>query len=227
MASAVTNTSTSVSSGSNTVATNPKAELKSQDFMKLLLTELQYQDPTSPMDTDKMLTQTSQLSSLEAQNATKTAMENMTTAFKTSANYSLSSAIGKMADTGLTSLSVSNGSGGKFDVYLPVDTSTATVNIVDSTGNTTYKTFTYAGKEAKKAGIFQVDWDATGNDGAKVKDGAYYVKVSYTGTGAGDKPVTTTIGAYPIESLKIDNGTAYFGVGSKYIEVSKIKEIYQ
>ncbi|HOI83039.1 MAG TPA: flagellar hook capping FlgD N-terminal domain-containing protein, partial [Campylobacterales bacterium] len=142
MASAVSNTNTSVTSGANTTATNPKAELDSQAFMKLLLVELQYQDPTSPMDTDKMLTQTSQLSALEAQNATKTAMENMTNAFKTSANYSLSSAIGKMADTGLTALNVKNGSGGTFDVYLPKDTKSSTVSIVDSTGNTTYKTFT-------------------------------------------------------------------------------------
>ncbi|MGE4398061.1 MAG: flagellar hook capping FlgD N-terminal domain-containing protein [Campylobacterales bacterium] len=225
MASAVSNTNTSVTSGSNTTATNPKAELDSQAFMKLLLVELQYQDPTSPMDTDKMLTQTSQLSALEAQNATKTAMENMTNAFKTSANYSLSSAIGKMADTGLTALNVSGGKGGTFDVYLPKDTTTATVSIVDSTGNTTYKTFTYAGDDAKSKGVFQIDWDGTNNGGAAVADGAYYVKVEYTATdGTTGK---NTIGAYPIESVKIVDGTAYFKVGSQYVEVSSIKEIYE
>lgn len=224
MASSIQNTATSVSNTSNTTATNPKAELQSQDFMKLLLVELQYQDPTSPMDTDKMLTQTSQLSALEAQNATKAAMEGMTTAFKTSANYSLSSAIGKMADTGLSVLQVSGGTGGKFDVYTPVDTKDLTVSIVDSTGNTTYKTFNYNGDNAKSKGVFQVDWDGTDNSGAKVKDGAYYVKVNYTGTD--DKTGTTTIGAYPIESLKISDGTAYFKVGNQYVDVSTIKEIY-
>lgn len=225
MASAIQNTPTSVTSGANTVTSNPKAQLDSQAFMKLLLTELQYQDPTSPMDTDKMLTQTSQLSALEAQNATKTAMENMTTAFQTSANYSLTSAIGKMADTGLTALNVSGGKGGKFDVYLPKDTTTSTVSIVDSTGNTTYKTFTYEGDEAKSKGVFQVDWDGTDNAGGTVADGAYYVKVEYTATdGTTGK---TTIGAYPIESVKVTNGTAYFKVGSNYVDVSKIKEIYQ
>ena len=222
MASAVSNTNTSVTSGANTTATNPKAELDSQAFMKLLLVELQYQDPTSPMDTDKMLTQTSQLSALEAQNATKTAMENMTNAFKTSANYSLSSAIGKMADTGLTALNVKNGSGGTFDVYLPKDTKSSTVSIVDSTGNTTYKTFTY---DAKDKGVFQVDWDGSNNSGGKVADGAYYVKVEYTATdGTTGK---STIGAYPIESVRIVDGTPYFKVGSQYVEVSSIKEIYE
>jgi flagellar basal-body rod modification protein FlgD len=222
MASAVTNTATTVSNTANTVATNPKAQLDSQAFMKLLLTELQYQDPTSPMDTDKMLTQTSQLSALEAQNATKTAMENMTKSFQTSANYSLASAIGKIADTGLTALNVSGGKGGKFDVYLPKDTTDSTISVVDSTGNTTFKTFSY---DAKSKGTFQVDWDGTDNSGAKVADGAYYVKVAYNGTdGTAGK---TTIGAYPIESIKVDGSTAYFKVGSNYVDVTKIKEIYQ
>lgn len=225
MASAVTNTGTTVTNSANTVATNPKAQLDSQAFMKLLLTELKYQDPTSPMDTDKMLTQTSQLSALEAQTATKDAMNAMTKSFQTSANYSLTSAIGKMADTGLTALNVKGGVGGKFDVYLPTDTKTSTVSIVDSTGNTTYKTFTYADKDAKAKGVFQVDWDGTNNSGAKVSDGAYYVKVNYTDKS--DKEGKTTIGAYPIESVKVDGATAYFKVGSNYVDVTKIKEIYQ
>jgi len=221
MASAVTSTSTTVANTSNTTATNPNAQLDSQAFMKLLLTELQYQDPTSPMDTDKMLTQTSQLSALEAQNATKTAMDNMTKSFQTSANYSLASAIGKMADTGLSALNVQGGAGGKFDVYLPTDTTTSTVSIVDSTGNTTYKTFNY---DAKSKGTFQVDWDGTNNEGAKVSDGAYYVKVVYNGTdGTTGK---STIGSYPIEGIKVDGATAYFKVGSQYVDVTSIKEIY-
>lgn len=221
MAAAITNTATNVTSNSNTTATNPKAQLDSQAFMKLLLVELQHQDPTSPMDTDKMLTQTSQLSALEAQNATKDAMSAMTEAFKTSSNYSLASAIGKMADTGLTALNVSGGEGGKFDVYLPKDTTGSVVSIVDSSGNTTFKTFTF---EDQNKGVYQIDWDGTDNSGAKVADGAYYVKVEYDATdGTSGK---TTIGAYPIESLKVDGATAYFKVGNQYVDVNKIKEIF-
>jgi flagellar basal-body rod modification protein FlgD len=49
--------------------------------------------------------------------------------------------------------------------------------------------------------------------------------VAYNGTdGTAGK---TTIGAYPIESIKVDGSTAYFKVGSNYVDVTKIKEIYQ
>ena len=55
--------------------TNPHAQLDKDAFMKLLLTELQYQDPTSPMDSEKMLTQTSQLATLETQENTNQMMK--------------------------------------------------------------------------------------------------------------------------------------------------------
>jgi flagellar basal-body rod modification protein FlgD len=220
MASAISNTNTTVSNTSNTTTSNPKAQLQSQDFMKLLLVELQYQDPTSPMDTDKMLTQTSQLATLEAQNATKDAMTKMTAAFQTSANYSLASAIGKMADTGLSGLNVTNGSGGTFDVYLPADTSSSVVSIVDSVGNV-YKTFSYG---AKTKGTFSIEWDGSDSAGNKVKDGVYTAKVEYIDTNG--NAGKTTIGVYPIESLKVDGPTAYFKVGSQYVDVTKIKEIF-
>lgn len=51
--------------------------LGKDDFLKLLLVELQYQDPTSPMDTEKILTQTSQLATLESATKTNTALENL------------------------------------------------------------------------------------------------------------------------------------------------------
>lgn len=221
MASAVTNTTTTVSQTTNTTAVNPKGQLGSQDFMKLLLVELQYQDPTSPMDTDKMLTQTTQLSTLEAQNATKTAMENMTKSFQTSASYGLAASIGKMADTGLSGLSVSKGVGGTFDVYLPEDTTTASIDITDSVGNT-IKTLSLDGKTK---GVYSMTWDATDASGAKAADGVYKVAISYTDkSGASKKGV---MGAYPIEGVQFNtDGEAKLKVGSNYVAVSSIKTIY-
>jgi len=220
MSSAITNTSTTVSSSSNTTASNPKAELQSQDFMKLLLVELKYQDPTSPMDSDKMLTQTSQLSALEAQNATKDAMENMTKAFQTSANFSLASTIGKTADTGLSSIALSNGKADGFDVYLPVSTTSSVVSITDSVGNVIQ---TYS-SSAQAAGVYNIRWDGTNTSGETVADGIYTAKVSYTGTDG--STATSKIGTYPIESIKVDGAKAYFKVGNKYVDVTTIKEIF-
>ena len=45
---------------------NEKGILGKDEFLKLLLVELQHQDPTAPVETDKILSQTSQLARLEA-----------------------------------------------------------------------------------------------------------------------------------------------------------------
>jgi flagellar basal-body rod modification protein FlgD len=44
---------------------NPKSLLDKDDFLKLFVTQLQHQDPMSPMDNDQMVAQMSQLSTVE------------------------------------------------------------------------------------------------------------------------------------------------------------------
>lgn len=99
--SGTTRTDSSSSSG---IVSNPNATLDKDAFLKLLLIELQHQDPTDPMDSDKMLTQTSQLSALEMQQNTNTTMQKMvetmqllSNSFSTSMSTSAIGAIGKMA----------------------------------------------------------------------------------------------------------------------------------
>lgn len=49
-----------------TAATNsPKQDMDSELFMKLLVVQLQNQDPSSPMNTNEMITQTTQLATME------------------------------------------------------------------------------------------------------------------------------------------------------------------
>ncbi|QIK84302.1 flagellar hook assembly protein FlgD [Sanguibacter sp. HDW7] len=54
---------TSIYSGVN--PSTAKNELDGESFLKLLVAQLRYQDPSSPMDTNQMMAQTSQLASVE------------------------------------------------------------------------------------------------------------------------------------------------------------------
>ncbi|MEO9247803.1 flagellar hook capping FlgD N-terminal domain-containing protein [Citricoccus nitrophenolicus] len=69
-----------------TTATGPKQELDGEVFLKLLVTQLQNQDPSSPMDTNQMVSQAAQLSMTETMNgiaetlASQTAASSMSTA---------------------------------------------------------------------------------------------------------------------------------------------------
>ncbi len=61
---------------STTTYSNPNAELGETDFLELMLTQLQNQDPMDPMDTSEMtnqITQYSMLDQMEQMNASMTA----------------------------------------------------------------------------------------------------------------------------------------------------------
>lgn len=63
------------------VKKNPN-ELDNDSFMKLFLEQLKNQDPTAPMETDKIITQTAQLTQVEMQEKTKQTMMELAEAMK-------------------------------------------------------------------------------------------------------------------------------------------------
>jgi flagellar basal-body rod modification protein FlgD len=67
MADAVTGTDNVTSTGIYTTQPTrvPKQSLDSEAFMQLLVTQLRNQDPSSPMDTNQMISQTTQLAVME------------------------------------------------------------------------------------------------------------------------------------------------------------------
>ena len=48
-----------------TPAAAPKQELDGEAFLALLVAQLRYQDPTSPLDTSEMMAQSTQLATME------------------------------------------------------------------------------------------------------------------------------------------------------------------
>ncbi len=213
-------TSTNLTKDSST-ATNPKAILGKDDFMHLLLTELQYQDPTDPMDSAKILTQTSELATLESASNTNKALENLTKQLGSSANLTAVSAIGKMGSLGNNTITLSKDKSNTFEIYFAHDIQTGEVNIKDNNGNIV-KTLEL---QPQKGGVLSFNWDGTDNSGNKMPEGSYSIDANYSDGQTGN--FTTAYGAYPIESVKFDKGEALLKMGSNYYPLSKIQEIYQ
>jgi len=217
---AITQTSATSALSTTTNPTNPKGTLGKDDFMKLLLAELQYQDPTAPMDTEKILAQTSQLATLESSDNTKTALQNLTKILGTSQQFSTISAIGKTADLGSNAISLNKGSSAKFELYFPKAIKHGTVDITDASGNLIKS----LDVQTNPSGVYQFTWDGKNQSGQSADAGVYHVNANYTDKN-GDAQ-KTKLGTYPIESIKFDKGQALAKVGSSYVPLDNIKEVY-
>ncbi len=213
----LSSTATTTTTSSST--TNPNSVLGKDDFLKLLLLELKYQDPTAPMDSEKILSQTSQLATLESAENTNKALAELATSLASSAQYAGISAIGKIADTGSNAVVLEKGKKVDFELYYPDAVTTGKINILDKNGKI-LKTMDVG---ATDAGVSAYKWDGTNAAGSTVDAGIYYIESTYTK--ADNTTATTRVGLYPIESIKFDSGKTYAKLGSNYIDFSTIKEI--
>ncbi|CDL89408.1 TPA: flagellar basal body rod modification protein [Campylobacter coli] len=233
---AATTTSTSTTSdtsstSSSGLVSNPNATLDKDAFLKLLLIELQHQDPTDPMDSDKMLTQTSQLSALEMQQNTNTTMQKMvetmqllSNSFSTSMSTSAIGAIGKMATVSDNKIKLTGSDEIiALKMYLPEDSDEngVTLEVYDSNNKLVFSEKSDA--KSISQGLFTMEWPGRNNDGVYAGDGEYTVKMVYNNKN-GEK-ITANYGTYPIEGIVFKEGIAYAKMAGQEVPFDAISEI--
>jgi flagellar basal-body rod modification protein FlgD len=215
-------TSTSSTTTSSTTSSS-SSSLSKDDFLQLLLTELQSQDPTDPMDSDKILTQTSQLANLEASENTTAALEDLSSKLQSSTAFSATSTIGKMASLGSNYISYS-GTAVTYEMYFPSEISDGTITIKDSDKNT-IRTIDLGDVAAGKSGVVSLTWDGKDSEGNLVESGNYSISATYVDTDGTSKD--TMVGVYPVESVYYEDGTTYLKLGSQYYPVDSVVEYYE
>ena len=213
------NAATNTDVAASTAAAN-KTVLGKDDFMTLLLVELQHQDPTEPMDSEKILTQTSQLAGLESAENTNKALEELAASLGATQQFSTIAAIGKTADLGSDAISLDEGASSAFEVYFPSDIQQGTINITDLQGNDVAT----IDVGTNPSGVYQFDWDGLNAAGNPAESGIYRVNADYSDPDG--NTLQTRLGAYPIESVRFENGETLVKVGSSYVPLDNVVEVY-
>ena len=220
-----TNFLTGTTSSVDGISVNPKSALSKDDFLKLLITQLQYQDPTSPMDSEKILQQTSQLASLETQQNTNKALEELSTSFKQNKNFAAVASIGKYAKLD-TSVKLTKNSDGKtnpvtFTLNFAEDIKSGTIQIYDEQ-NRLVKTINI--DEGTK-GKHSYTWKGLTDAGENAKSGTYKIVANYINPDG--VTLQADFGAYKIDSVKFDGGKTYLKLNGSFVDFSKVQEIFQ
>ena len=109
--------------------------LDSEDFMNLLITQLQNQDPLDPTDTSEMVSQMAELSNMEATQEMSNNIEKLLEYQVSQNNLQLISLLGNEITASSNVVAVSDGEPGTGEFTLKSDVQSCQVDISDSSGN--------------------------------------------------------------------------------------------
>lgn len=205
-------------------------EMKKDDFLLLLVSQLKLQDPLNPVDNSEFLNQLSQLRAIEGTNNIQTAVEGLKEAFsgtveaqKYSAtsisNSSAVSLIGKevrLRDTQI-SYGARNGESVPIRVHLGNHAS-AQVQLVDIDGNVV-KTLAAEGKDRENSATLM--WDGSGDDGLRVKAGKYDIRI----VGQEDDPSLYAFVQDVVAGVRFSQNGALIKVGGKEMSIGNVMDV--
>lgn len=210
--------STSATSASSAVSS--LSSLNADDFLQLLLVELENQDPTDPVSTSDMLQQFSTLSQLAQSEKTDAYLKSLNECISSLSNSQAVSYVGKTISYSGDELTISSGSGGNLSFDLASAASDVSATIYNSSG-TAVKTIDLG---SRSAGSYVYSWDGTDSSGTTVSDGTYTVKYSATDT-SGNSVSVTTSGTVTVTGVVYKSGVAYLVTANGDIPLSSVTEV--
>lgn len=217
-------TSSTSNSSSSTQTTVPGA-LGKNDFMKLLIAQMQNQDPLNPADSSQYAAQLAQFSSLEQLqnlNDSMTQSINANITLTQSINNTLASnLIGK--DVKLSTTTIQNSGQGTIQLgyNLPATGKSATISIYDQNNNLV-KTLDNL---PVGQGDHQLSWDFTDNNGNNVQQGNYTYKIDATDNVGKSMTTASAYISGTVDSIKFTSSGTMLVVGNTEYQLSDISEI--
>ncbi|MHB8123716.1 MAG: flagellar hook assembly protein FlgD [Desulfuromonadaceae bacterium] len=187
------------------------------DFMKLFVAELQYQDPLEPVDSSAMLDQLSQLTLVEQSYNSNTALNSLLTAQNNSISLTAVSFIGKDVKANGNSASFDGSTSTALEFNLPLSASSTQVSIVDGSGQTV-RTATLG---SCSAGENSFSWDGRDNSGALLPAGAYTFAVTATAAD-GSSLAATTYTTGRIDGVNLSGSTPQLAVGAVSVALDDV-----
>ena len=214
-----TNTATASSSASSQTSNNALSSLSSNfgDFLKLLMTQLQNQDPSSPLDTNQFTSELVQFSSVEQQINTNTSLTQLIQLTQAGEVMQGSSMTGKRVTVSSDHMPLQNGQGTiQFTAPAaePVD-----IAIYNDSGAKLSDSMLMATK-----GSNTWTWNGTTKSGSTVPDGSY--KVAVTGANADGTTSALTFSVVGTATgVQSQSNGIQLQLGSQSVDFSKVQAV--
>lgn len=196
-----------------------KKELDKEAFLKMFMTQLRYQDPTSPVDNEKMAQQMAMFSQLEQSVTTNQYLEKILAKSGDSSEMAFAM-IGKNISANKAALSHSKLENTAFDIKLPSEASEMKVDILTEAGDVVQTI--ELGKRTE--GNVQVRWDGKTSDGKLADSGRYFYKVNAIGNDGKEFTVEDKVEGR-VTGVSRSNGETVLLVGDRKISMNEVNMI--
>lgn len=212
----------SKSGSSGAAATNALASSQIagnfQSFLTLLTTQLQNQNPLSPLDTNQFTQQLVEFAGVQQQLNTNDSLATLVSLQQTAQSTQALGFVGKTAVVNGSTATMTN-SKATWQLSVPSN-SNVTVNIASSSGQTVY-----SGTYAVTAGNNQpFTWNGLGSDGTQLPDGSY--KLTATGAdSAGNTVAITTQVEGVVSSVDLSQPPPLLSIDGQTYTVDQIQSI--
>jgi flagellar basal-body rod modification protein FlgD len=218
-------TSTPVSSSvpaaatSSTSGVSDNLEIASNftEFLTLLTTQLQNQDPLSPMDTNQFTQQLVEFAGVEQQMKTNDSLSTLVTLQQSAQSTSALALVGATVVVNGSTAQLANGAANWS--LSSTQPATATISIADATGNTAY-----TGTATVNSGTQTFTWNGVGNNGQIWPAGNYTLTATAT-TASGQSTAISTQVQGTVDSVDLTQTPPVLSVGGQNYTETQIQRI--
>ena len=198
------------------------AEMGEDAFLKLIIAQMENQDPLKPMENTEFMSQLAQFKSVTGIDELKGSVEKMATALQSNQALQASSLVGRWVEVPSDNNFLWSEVGMAGTLELPENATHVQVVIKDEAGQTV-KT---VGLGDQQAGPVSYQWDGVGEDGATYEPGQYSIEATALMGGEVEGLKTSTI--VPVESVlmgKAGEAMKINTAGLGEIKLSAVKQI--
>jgi flagellar basal-body rod modification protein FlgD len=200
------------------------SSLQKDDFLKLLLAELQYQDPLNPADNTEFVAQLAQFSTLEQMTQMnenlEASLETSTANSETINNAMMISYFGKTVLAETADFVYDGETEAKLNFNLDATTTSGKLRILNSDGETVRT----VDMGVVEGGNHQFIWDGTNDRGLALDAGSYSFEISALDS-AGEDIEWVPMFAGTVEGISYKEGESYLYAGGVYIPLDKVRHI--
>jgi len=175
-------------------------QLGQEEFLTLMITQLQNQDPLQPMDDGQFIGQMAQFSTVEGIDSMRQSLETLSQSLTSTTALQASTMVGRSVLIDGDSALLQEGQPLKGGVELPAPISNATVRITDAGGQLVRD----LPLGPRNQGVATFEWDGTKNDGSTAEPGTYFISAAFR-NGAADEALPTYV-VTQVESVTLTAG---------------------